>query len=105
LNVPLGAASPTFVDLPPELYDAIYRDVDPEPFVLELEIDRVTGFGTASLKVGDAVLSRNFVLSDFRANAGPIITAVGPSIANANATGASVSVHVREFRIYSGQHR
>ena len=43
-----------------------------------------------------------FVLSDFLANGGPAITAVGPGIAvNSNGAGQTASVHVRDFRIYT----
>lgn len=103
LNVPFGATSQTSVDLPPPVYDAIFRH--DEPFTLQLLIDRVSGNGTASLKVGDfPVLSRTFQLSQFQANSGPDIKAVGPAVANANAPG-QVSVRVRGFRIYEGQRR
>jgi hypothetical protein len=106
LNVPFGATSQTFVDVPAPIYDAIFRANDPEPFTLQLLVDRVTGNGSASLKVGDfPVLSRSFQLSQFQTNSGPAITAVGPTIANANASGQTVSVRVRDFRIYLGKHR
>lgn len=102
LNVPRGATSQTFVDLPPAMYDAIFRR--DEPFTIRLLIDRVSGEGTASLKVGDfPVLSRTFQLSEFQANSGPDVEAVGPAVANANAPGQAVSVRVRDFRIYEGQ--
>jgi hypothetical protein len=106
LNVPRGATSQTFVDVPAPMYDAIFRLNDPEPYTLQLLVDRVTGNGTASLKVGDfPALSRSFQLSQFQANSGPAITAVGPTIANGSASGQTVSVHVRNFRIYTGKHR
>jgi hypothetical protein len=103
LNVPFGATSQTFVDLPAPVYEAIFRPDNPEPFTLQLLVDRVTGNGKASLKVGAfPVLSRSFQLSQFQANSGDPITAVGPAIANANAPGQTVSVHLRDFRIYVG---
>lgn len=106
LNVPFGATSPTFVDLPGPVYDAIFRSDNPEPFTLQLLVDRITGNGSASLKVADfPVLSKSFQLSQFKANSGDPITAVGPAVANANAPGQTVSVHVRDFRIYVGKHR
>jgi hypothetical protein len=106
LNVPFGATSQTFVAVPAPVYDAIFRPNDPEPFTLQLLVDRVTGNGRASMKVGDfPVLSRSFQLAEFQANSGPAITVLGPTIANANATGQTVSVHVRDFRIYAGKHR
>lgn len=103
LNVPFGATSQTSVDVPPPMYDAIFRH--DEPFTLQLLIDRISGNGTASLKVGDfPLLSKTFQLSQFQANSGPDIEAVGPAVANANAPG-QVSVRVRGFRIYEGQRR
>ena len=106
LNVPFGATSPTSVDLPAPVYEAIFRPDNPEPFTLQLLVDRVTGNGNASLRVGDfPVLSRSFQLSQFQANSGDPITAVGPAIANANAPGQTVSVRLRDFRIYVGKHR
>lgn len=106
LNVPRGAVSQTFVDVPTPVYDAIFRANDPEPFTLQLLVDRRTGNGRASLKVGDfPVLSRSFQLSQFQSNGGPAISAVGPTIANANASGQTVSVRVRDFRIYVGKGR
>lgn len=103
LNVPFGATSQTSADLPPDMYDAIFRH--DEPFTLQLLIDRVSGNGTASLKVGDLPpLSKTFQLSQFLANSGPNIEAVGPAVANANAPG-QVSVRVRSFRMYEGQRR
>jgi hypothetical protein len=50
----------------------------------------------------DQVFSLSFTLSDFLADGGPTITAVGPGIAvNSNAPGQTASVHVREFRMYT----
>jgi hypothetical protein len=44
----------------------------------------------------------SFHLSDFLADGGPVITAVGPGIAvNSNGPGQTASVHIREFRIYT----
>ena len=78
LNVPRGATSQTFVDVPAPMYDAIFRLNDPEPYMLQLLVDRVTGNGSASLKVGDfPVLSRSFQLSQFQA------TAAQPSLLSA----------------------
>ncbi len=106
LQVPFGATSPTFVDVPPAMYYAIYRSDDPEAFTLGLLVDRVSGNATASLAVdGIPVLSRSFQLKDFQADDGPTITAVGAPIANGNASGETVTVHLRDFRIYVGKHR
>jgi hypothetical protein len=101
-GVPLGSTEPARVVLPQPVKDAIFSTTDPQPFTIELTIDRVHGTGTAKLMVIDQVFSVPFVLSDFRADGGPSITAVGPGIAvNANAPGQTASVHVRDFRIYT----
>lgn len=102
LNVPFGSTQPTNMVLPQAVKDAIFSATDPQPFTLSLTIDRVSGTGKSELKVGDQVYSLTFELSDFRADGGPIITAVGPGIAvNSNGPGQTASVHVREFRIYA----
>ena len=106
LNVPFGAVSQTFIDVPAPVYAAIFRPDNPEPFTLQLLVDRRTGNGRASLRVGDfPILSRSFQLSQFQSHSGPAISAVGPTIANANASGQTVSVHLRDFRIYTGKRR
>lgn len=102
LNVPFGATQPTAMPLPQAIKDAIFSTSDPQPFTLELTIDREQGQGTAKLLVADQVFSLSFTLADFRADGGPAITAVGPGIAvNQNAPGQTASVHVRDFRIYA----
>jgi len=106
LNVPFGATSQTFVDVPAPMYAAIFRLTDPAPYTIRLLVDRISGTGRASLSVdGFAPLSRTFQLSDFQAESGPSITAVGATIANANAPGQTVTVRMRDFRIYTGKHR
>ena len=102
LNVPFGATQPTAVPLPQAVKDAMFSTSDPQPFTLELTMDRKEGKGTAKLMVADQVFSLSFDLADFRADGGPAITAVGPGIAvNPNAPGQTASVHVRDFRIYA----
>jgi len=101
-QVPFGATTPTNTVLPQSIKDAIFSATDPQPFTIELTINRVTGEATAKLMVIDQAFTLHFTLSDFRADGGPIITAVGPGIAvNANAPGQTASVHVRDFRIYT----
>ena len=98
-QVPFGSVEPTNTVLPQAVKDAIYSTTDPQPFT----IDRKLGKGTAKLMVIDQVFSLSFTLSDFLADSGPTITAVGPGIAvNSNGPGQTASVHVREFRIYVG---
>ena len=82
--------------------DAIFSTTDPQPFTIELTIDRKLGTGTAKLMVIDQVFSLTFTLADFLADGGPTTTAVGPGIAvNSNGPGQTASVRVREFRIYT----
>lgn len=101
-QVPFGATAPTAVALPQAVKDAIYSTTDPQPFTIELTIDRKEGKGTARLTVIDQVFTLNFTLSDFLADSGPVITAAGPGIAvNSNAPGQTASVQVRDFRIYT----
>jgi hypothetical protein len=88
--------------LPQAAKDAIFSTTDPQPFTLELTIDRTKGKGAAKLTVADQVYSLSFTLADFLTDSGPTITAVGPGIAvNANGPGQTASVHVRDFRIYT----
>ena len=102
LNVPFGSVETRNTVLPQAVKDAIFSTTDPQPFTLELTIDRRDGTGTAKLMVIDQVFSLSFHLADFVADGGPNITAVGPGIAvNANGPGQTASVHVRDFRIYT----
>ena len=104
--MPFGAAAQTFVELPGPMYQAIFRTDDPEPFTLQLIVDRISGNGRASLMVeGFPTLTRTFQLSNFTADAGPAISAVGTAIGNANAPGQTISVRMRDFRIYTAKHR
>lgn len=101
-QVPFGAAQPTNVVLPQAAKDAMFSTTDPQPFTIELTMDRVAGKGRAQLTVADQVFPLEFDLADFRAHGGPAITAVGPGIAvNANAPGKTASVRFRDFRIYA----
>ena len=86
-------------DLPPEVYNEIFSLTDPQPFTLELLVDRINGAGKVSIKVGDRVFSRNVTFAAFPANSGPAITAVGPSLGIVSAPGQTASVQLREFRI------
>jgi hypothetical protein len=102
-QVPFGSAEPRNMVLPQAAEDAIVSTTDPQPFTIELTIDRNEGRGTATLTVIDQVFSLEpFPLADFLADSGPTITAMGPGIAvNSNAPGQTASVKVREFRIYT----
>lgn len=97
-----GSTEPARVVLPDAVKDAMFSLTDPQPFTIELTIDRIHGTATAKLTVVDQVFSVPFVLSDFLADSGPTITAVGPGIAvNPFGPGQTASVHVRDFRIYT----
>jgi hypothetical protein len=101
-GVPFGSAEPARVVLPQAVKDAMFSTTDPQPFTIELTVDRVQGTGMAKLMVIDQVFSVPFVLSEFLKDGGPAITAVGPGLAvNSNAPGQTASVRVRDFRIYA----
>jgi hypothetical protein len=101
-QIPFGAVEDRNTVLPQAVKDAIYSTTDPQPFTVELTIDRKQGKGTAKLTVIDQVFSLDFTLEDFLAGSGPTITNVGPGIAvNANGPGQTASVHIRDFRIYT----
>jgi hypothetical protein len=103
LQVPFGSVETRNMVLPQDVKDAIFSTTDPQPFTLELTINREDGTGTVKLTVIDQVFSLpSFHLADFLADGGPTITAVGPGIAvNSNGPGQTASVHVRDFRIYA----
>jgi hypothetical protein len=103
LQVPFGAVESTNMILPQDVKDAIFSTTDPQPFTIELTIDRKEGMGKVKLMVIDQVFTLpSFHLEDFLADGGPTITNVGPGIAvNSNGPGQTASVHVREFRIYT----
>jgi hypothetical protein len=101
-GVPFGAAEPARVPLPQDVKDAMFSTTDPQPFTIELTVDRVLGKGMAKLMIIDQVFSVPFDLSDFLKDGGPAITSVGPGLAvNPNAPGQTASVRVRDFRIYT----
>jgi hypothetical protein len=103
-QIPFGSVESVHTVLPQDVKDAIFSTTDPQPFTIELTIDRSTSpaTGTAKLTVIDQVFTLSFTLQDFLADSGPTITAVGPGIAvNANGPGQTASVHVREFRVYT----
>lgn len=101
LNTPGASVPANLPFLPQELYNAVFSPTDPQPFTLELLVDRRSGRGEASLKIGDVVYSHQFEFLDFKADSGPVITNIGANIAIANAPGKRASVRIRDIRIYS----
>ncbi len=70
------------------------------PYTIRLSVDRTTGKGQATLTSGNQTLSsKTFDLAIFLPNSGPIISAVGPAVANCCVPGAKVTVLVSDFRI------
>ena len=101
-GVPFGATEPARVVLPQAVKDAMFSTTDPQPFTIEVTVDRVEGKGMAKLAVVDQVFEVPFELSEFLKDGGPPITSVGPGLAvNPNAPGQTATVRVRDFRIYA----
>jgi hypothetical protein len=101
LNV-VGAAQPlNLANMPQQVYDAIFDPIEPQPFTLEILVDRVAGTGEAMLKVGDWVVSAPFKSAVFQAASGPAITAAGVSIAVASGAGETATVRVDDFQIFT----
>lgn len=98
LNVFGATVPPNLPNIPQELYDAIFDPVDPAPFTIELLMDRRSGIGTATLSIRDFSLSYDFE-SAFKANSGPTITALGPTIAVSNGPDQRATVQVTDFRV------
>jgi hypothetical protein len=102
-NTPGASIPANLPNMPQSVYDAIFDPVDPQPFTLELLVDRKTGRGEASLKVGETVFSRTYEFAVFKANSGPAINKVGVEIAAINSSGQPVSVRVRDFQIFTSK--
>jgi len=100
LNVPFGATTPTFLVLPTEIRDDVFSSVSPRPFTLDLTIDRVAGTGKAELTVENDVFSLPFTLQGLGATDGRIIKAMGAGVGMGASPGQTVSVHLRDFRIF-----
>ena len=102
-NTPGASPFVNLPNMPQEVYDAIFNPTDPQPFTLELLVDRKTGRGEASLKVGDAVFSRTFEFFVFKPDSGPAITDIGVHIGIPNSSGQPVSVRLRDFQIFTSK--
>lgn len=103
LNTPGASVPANLPNVPQQIYDAIFSSTDPQPFTLELLVDRKNGRGEAALKVGDAKFSHAFEFEVFKADSGPAITNVGANIAIANAPGRRASVRIRDLQIFSSK--
>jgi hypothetical protein len=102
-NTPGASVPANLPNVPQSVFDAIFDPVDPQPFILELLVDRKTGRGEASLKVGEAVFSRTYEFAVFKADSGPAITDVGVHIGIINSSGQPVSVRIRDFQIFTSK--
>ena len=70
------------------------------PYTITLSVDRTTGKAQATLTSGSEKLPLGpFDLTTFLANSGPIITGVGPAVANCCVPGAKVTALLSDFRI------
>ena len=99
LNAP-GVTPPLNLDnLDSATYNRIFRENGPAQFTLTFLVDRSTGKGTATIKVGDVVVSKQSDLTVFKATSGEPITAVGAAIVLSSGDGKKASVQIREFRI------
>lgn len=103
LNTPGASVGANLPNMPQEVYDAIFHPTDPQPFTLEMLVDRKTGRGEAKLKVGEAVFSRTYEFAVFKADSGPAITTVGAHVAIVNSSGEPVSVRMRDFQIFTSK--
>lgn len=97
MNV-LVVDTPARQDLEPSICEMIFG-AHPQPFTLDLVVDRTSDMSTATLKVGGHVFPKTVSFTDFKKNSGPPITAVGPALAIATADHKTASVLVREFRV------
>lgn len=97
MNV-LVVDQPARQDLEPSICDLIFG-ANPQPFTLDLIVDRTTDVSTATLKVGGHVFPKTVAFTFFKKDSGPPITAVGPALAINTADNQTASVLVREFRV------
>lgn len=89
-------------DLDPAICDMIFG-AHPQPFTLDLIVDRITGASTATVRVGNQAFSKTVAFTFFKKDSGPPITAVGPALAINTADHKTASVQVREFRILTAK--
>jgi hypothetical protein len=101
LNVPFGATEVTFKELDNEFREEIFSPVSPKPFTLDLIVDRIAGTGKAELSVEDYRLPADFTLQYLGPGDGRIITAMGAGVGMGASPDQTVSVHLRDFRIFA----
>lgn len=100
LNMPGSDPALNLPNMEQDRFDAIFDQQNPAPIMLELLVDRTTGTGQGTIKIGDfPAVSKTATFRDFKANSGPTITAVGPVIVVAKPAGTRASVQVRDFRL------
>ena len=99
MNV-LVVDTPARQDLEPPICDMIFG-AHPQPFTLDLIVDRTGGESTAKLTVGSRVFEKKVSFTFFKKNSGETITAVGPALAINTADHKTASVLVREFRVWT----
>jgi hypothetical protein len=92
--------TPARQDLEQPICDMIFG-AHPQPYTLDLIVDRVSGVSTATVKVGGHVFEKKVSFTFFKKDSGPAITAVGPALAINTADNKTASVLVREFRIFA----
>lgn len=101
LNIPGSDPAPNLDNMEQDRFDTIFDPDDPAPIMLELLVDRTTGTGKATIKIGDfPEVTHTATFRDFKANSGPTITAIGPVIVVARPPGTRASVKVRDFRLF-----
>jgi hypothetical protein len=91
----------------PAIYASIFgtSGASPKPFTIELYVNRQTGKGSASLAgpaveaAGAGSVDLPFDIYAFPPTSGPIIKALGPTIANCCAWGQAVNVEITDFEI------
>ena len=89
-------------DLDPSVCDMIFG-AHPQPFTLDLIVDRITGVSTATVKVGGHAFTKSVSFLAFKKDSGPPITAIGPTLAIDTANNQTAWVQLREFRILAPQ--
>jgi hypothetical protein len=89
--------------LPQAAYNAIFDPVNPQPYTLQLLLDRSGGFSNATLQVGNSIYSYDIQFPGFTSTSGPAITALAPTLAINNAPGQSATVRLLDYQIFLPQ--